>query len=228
MKYKIIGLRVEKYLGTTCNGNNCHFEYSKELRDRHVLLLKTNEYPWKKVEMTLTQEEGECGSGWCTSTYAEYEFKTVENFAGKTHKLKNDFSFIFDSEDLNKEQRYGEVDSLTSPVFNFSAYGSCGYYPTGFYEVAMHYFEPFKERIMKKRPVHIFYGDSCACKSYLAALTGKDILETDALDELPKEIYAEIIVLGNRNKLWTVEDIKSKIFDKESAEIICVEFKKEK
>lgn len=92
----------------------------------------------------------------------------------------------------------------------------------------MKYFEPFEERIMKKRPVHIFYGDSCTCKSYLSALTGKDVLETDALDELPEEIYAEIIVLGNRNKLWTIEDVKSKIFDKESAEIICVEFKKEK
>ena len=228
MKYKIVGLRVEKYLGTTCDhGEVCDFDYGKELRDRHVLLLLMQEHPWEKVEMTLTQEEDQCGSGYCTSTEAFVNFKTVQNFAGKTHKLKKDLSFIFDSEDMDKADAWGDTCAFTSPVFNFSADGGDGYYPSGSYEVAMRYFEPFKERIMEKRPVHIFYGDSCACKSYLAALTGKDVLETDTLDELPEEIYAEIIVVGNRNKLLTVDDVKSKIYDKDNAEVFTVEFNKE-
>lgn len=79
---------------------------------------------------------------------------------------------------------------------------------------------------MDKRPVHIFYGDSNACKSYIAALTGKRVYETDLVtkeEDLPKILTEDIIVIGNR---WecSLDVIKPRLFG--DCEIIEVCFKK--
>lgn len=77
---------------------------------------------------------------------------------------------------------------------------------------------------MSKRPVYIFSGASCLCKSHIAALTGKKIFETDRYDVLPVAIDAEIIVLGRRNKGWTVKDIISRVCNPTQCKIISVNF----
>uniref|UniRef100_A0AB39AJL6 Uncharacterized protein n=1 Tax=Vibrio phage P018-4 TaxID=3229728 RepID=A0AB39AJL6_9CAUD len=130
-KYKVIGLRVEKYLGQTCAGHNCDFEYGEEERDRHVILLK-EEDTGDNYELTLRWEEDQCGSGWCTSTEAFMELKAVENFAGLNYKTKT--SLVID---LNENSDYVHND-----VFVFSEYGGDYYYPSGYYEVSMTLFEP--------------------------------------------------------------------------------------
>lgn len=77
---------------------------------------------------------------------------------------------------------------------------------------------------MSKRPVYIFSGESCLCKSHIAALTGKKIFETDQYDALPDTIDAEIVVLGRRNKEWIVEDIISRVCNPTQCKIISVNF----
>jgi hypothetical protein len=84
---------------------------------------------------------------------------------------------------------------------------------------------------LKSRPVHIFYGDSNTCKSYIAALTGKAVYETDmvtCIEDVPTPLTQDIIVIGNRWKC-EVGDIKERIFGISSDNpptIIEVSFKK--
>ena len=64
-------------------------------------------------------------------------------------------------------------------------------------------------RIMEKRPVWIFAGDSALGKSTLGRfleLQGKIVYETDSDQRLPHVIMADVIVAGNRNKSLTIED----------------------
>lgn len=78
-----------------------------------------------------------------------------------------------------------------------------------------------------KRPVFIFHGDSCACKSYLAAKTGLKVFEVDSVTELPDEIKQEVVVLGNKNKHISVGDVKKRIYNKQNVEVIVVGFNRE-
>ena len=80
-------------------------------------------------------------------------------------------------------------------------------------------------RIMEKRPVWIFAGDSALGKSTLGRfleLQGKIVYETDSDQRLPHVIMADVIVAGNRNKSLTIEDICSRL--PEGVEPIFVEF----
>lgn len=215
MDYKIIGLRVEKYLGTVCEGHNCDFDYSKEERERHVLLLKGyDDYR----ELTLSYEEGECGSGWCTASFGEYELKTVKTFAGKTHKPVKELTL-----DLGKFVAASSDDSFQCETFYFSEDGGCCYYPSGSYNVNMGLFEPLRTR--EKRPVYVFKGDSNLGKSHIGALTGKTIMDTDSCDSLPDKISDEIIIIGNKHG-YSLEDITSRVYNLDMCEIIVVDFSK--
>lgn len=80
-------------------------------------------------------------------------------------------------------------------------------------------------RMMEKRPVWIFAGDSGLGKSTLGRfleLQGKVVYETDSDQRLPNMIMADVIVAGNRNKSLTIEDICSRL--PEGVEPIFVEF----
>ena len=80
-------------------------------------------------------------------------------------------------------------------------------------------------RIMEKRPVWIFAGDSALGKSTLGRFLefqGKIVYETDFDQRLPHVIMADVIVAGNRNKSLTIEDICSRL--PEGVEPIFVEF----
>lgn len=204
--FKVIGLREEKYIGQVVSGHNCDFEYTDEELTRHVFLLKGVD--GSKVELTLEDVFGECGSGWCTATYGEFKWIVVDNFAGKTHTINRDVVLDIDEGCLNT----GE-GSLDTEVFSFSELGGCCYYPSGGYSVNIDYFTPIKTLPSEHRLVHIFYGGSNLGKSHIAALTGKTVFETDSvssLDEVPQTLPHDIIVIGNRWKC-SVADIQERI-----------------
>lgn len=80
-------------------------------------------------------------------------------------------------------------------------------------------------RMMEKRPVWIFAGDSGLGKSTLGRfleLQGKVVYETDSDQRLPNMIMADVIVAGNRNKNVTIDDICARLPD--GVEPIFVEF----
>jgi hypothetical protein len=134
--YKVVGVREEKYIGKEVSGHNCDFEYTDVEMIRHVILL-VEENTLQKVELTLSQEQGECGSGWCVAFFGDYVWAEVETFAGKTHTCKESIS-INVSEDL-LESNY--EDDFSTEVFTFSSIGGCSYYPSGGYNINMDLFE---------------------------------------------------------------------------------------
>lgn len=216
--YTVVGLRVEKYVGTHVSGHNCDFTHEPEIQTRHVLLLK--HYSWK-YELTLQTDEDECGSGWCTAYYGRFDFKSVSNFAGKTHRILKETTLNLDVNTDTDRLYYTE-----NKVFSFDKDGGDSYYPCGGYDIDMSLFE---EILMTniKRPVHIFIGDSNSCKSTIAALTGKNILETDftGVNDLPEIITEDIIVVGNKFNINIETDIIPRIFDLENSQVIIVNFK---
>lgn len=135
--YKVVGLRVEQYLGQTCRGHNCDFEYGLEERDKHIFLLKHTK-TGEKVELTLSWEEDQCGSGWCTSTEAYYDWCIVDNFAGRNYTPVKELSLDICEEKLKDLYE----DSFNCEVFKFSPTGGDSYYPSGWYTVDMDLFNP--------------------------------------------------------------------------------------
>lgn len=207
---KIIGLRIEKYVGQVVSGHNCDFDYSDEVLEKHILCgIKSDGI---KVEITLSQEDGECGSGWTTASWGYIEVKEVERFNGYTYKPIN--PLIIDNFNENS-------DYIDNEVFTYSYDGGDSYYPWGNYSVNM---ELFKEtpRHKSERPVWLFKGGSNLGKSFIASkLEELTTYETDSNEELPEVIVEDIIVLGNKYK-FDIEDIKNRIFG--DYELIFVDF----
>jgi hypothetical protein len=208
---KIIGLRIEKYIGQNISGHNCDFEYHDEEMERHILCGITSD--GENVEITLSEEYGECGSGWCTASWGNMEVNKVSKFNGYTYKPVKD---------LNIDDFDPESDYVNNEVFTFSLDGDDSYYPSGFYEVNM---DLFKQTIRHKetRPVWIFKGESNSGKSFIASrLNDLSVYETDTSDELPDKITEDIVVLGNKYQ-YDIEKIKDCIFGE--CELILVDFK---
>ena len=221
--YKVIGMREEKYIGKAVYGHNCDFTYEDEEMTRHIILL-TGRWSNYKFELSLQENQGECSSGWCTASYGEFEWKQVENFAGKTHKTIKDEVFI----EVDKQclENLDDEDAESNSVFYFSECSGDSFYPSGGYTITEGVFTPIKTLPLSKRPVHIFKGESNTCKSYLAALTGKSLFETDSIEsfeDLPRVLTEDIIVVGNR---WTcdIDQLKTKVFG--DSDIIIVNFSK--
>lgn len=40
MRYEVIGLRLEQYVGQSVSGHNCDFDYDLENKERYIILLK--------------------------------------------------------------------------------------------------------------------------------------------------------------------------------------------
>lgn len=222
MNLKVMGLRVEKYIRSTCEGHNCDFEYGQVVDDKHTILCESK---WKeKYEIELTYEEGECGSGWCVASWANINIKPVKNFRGYTHNIREEVWIDINDNIFNDELSYYESENsfIDNKVFNYSYCGGDAYYPNGWYDVNM---ELFKEngRYKEKRPIWIFKGNSGLGKSFIANhLEGLKVLETDSCEYLQDEITEDIIVLGNKYP-YTIEEIDNRIFGEH--EIHIVEFK---
>jgi hypothetical protein len=207
---KIIGLRIEKYVGQVVSGHNCDFDYTDEVLEKHILCgIKSD---GKKIEIALSQEDGECGSGWTTASWGNIEVNQVDKFNGYTYKPIK--PLIIDDFDDNK-------DDIDNKVFSISYDGGDSYYPSGGYSVNM---ELFKEtpRNKSERPVWVFKGESNLGKSFISSkLNELTTYETDSNEVLPNVITEDIVVLGNKYT-YSLEEIKNRIFGE--YELILVDF----
>lgn len=214
---KIIGLKIEKYVGRTVSGHNCNFEYTPADMERHILcgILSDN----RKVLISLEVSEGECYSGWCAASWANINVKVVKKFSGYTFIPKKDL-YIDDILSGSGEGTDFEIfHDIENEVFSVSHDGGDSYYPSGSYEVNM---DLFKETIRnkKKRPIWIFVGKSNSGKSFLASkISNLDVYETDSSRELPIKIYASIIVIGNKYQ-FTLDEVKERIFGNSEIQIV--------
>lgn len=223
----VIGLRVEKYIGQNIEGHNCNFHYFDEEMERYHVYLRTPSNELYRV--SLENQYGECGSGWCTASWGLMEVEKLEAPEPFTHRPKKTPLYI-EGEFCPNE--YGDLkiigtersneDDFNSEVFNCWEIGGDPYYPSGGVNVNMDLFVPLK-RAMDKRPVFIFCGDSGLGKSTLASKTNMVVFETDAVDELPEEISADIVVVGNKRN-FNIDEIVSKLIG--DPEVIFVKFSK--
>jgi hypothetical protein len=209
---KIIGLRIEKYIGTNVEGHNCDFRYYDDELERHVLCAVLSD--GKKVEIYLTNEYGECGSGWCTASWGRIEVKEVSRFGGYTHKPIKDL--IIGDIDLTDVP-----ENIANDVFSVDYSGYDDYYPSGGYSVDMSLFQQ-TIRHKDKRPVWIFIGNSNTGKSFLSSkLNELTIYETDSSKILPDVIKEDVVVLGNKYN-FEVDEIKKRLFG--DCEVCVVKF----
>ena len=222
---KIVGLLVKKIINDYCEGHNCDFTYEKIEDEEYVLMCEDiyhiDEYGKEyhnKYEITLRSEYGECGSGWTTASYGFADIEPVDNFRPWNYKPKQ--QIILENISI-KEMNSPD---FSCEYFQWSYDGGDRYYPTGYVEVNMTYFEELP-RNMKKRPVWIFKGYSGLGKTSLAIqLENEDVYDTDISSKLPECITESIVVLGNKYG-HTLEDIKTRLFG--NPEIILVDFSKE-
>lgn len=215
MKLKVHSLRIEHI--RTYNNRDDKFE------DNSKYILNCISENHLKYEVSLWTEYGDCPSGWCSASWGHCEVKHVDSFIGSTHKPIKDLSFEIGT----KEGDFGDtIYNAENDIFHVDGYGDDYWYPNGDAGITEELFIE-TDRVMDKRPVWIFEGDSGLGKSYIAGIIAnsdraKTVYETDAHEELDT-IEADIIVVGNKYN-HPLEEIESKI--KGEHEIIYVDFSK--
>ena len=118
-EYLVLGAYPFLYVGTSVSGHNCDFEYKKEIREGYKLCVtKDNE----DYTLSLTVEEGECGSGWCTASWGHCNLVKSNTKEKITLVPKSGFELI------EFEDGYDDVDN---ELFSVSYDGGDSYYPVG-------------------------------------------------------------------------------------------------
>lgn len=223
MKYEVVGLRIEKIVAEETGFED--YETEPCITDKYVILIK--DVCNNKFELSLYEDSGWCGSGYCGASFGHLKIVEVGQFLGYTHKPKNYIDRLeFDNIlDLNNEC------DIENGLFQYSDVGGCCYYPMGYVSVNTNLFEPVcnVRSCGSIRFVHIIAGKSDLGKSYFGASlsnSGKTVLEVDSLeDNLPNVILEDVIVLGGRHKHITIDCIKQRIFGE--VKIVVVNFEEQ-
>lgn len=218
----IKGMNIEKYVGYELEGFNCEFEEKKCIKERYFIYAVQDD---KNIVIELYETETECCSGWTTAYYGNMYVKIVKNFGSIGYIPKNGTIEVpdIDMKLIDKETGEYTEEEFVNDVFVYKEDGGDEYYPVGSAYVKTDLFKK-TARAKEKRPVWIFKGESCSGKSYLSHLIdNKSVYETDSNESLPETIYDDIIVLGNKYK-FTIDEIKSKVFEKDDTEFIVVDF----
>ena len=232
----VCGMRVEHYVGEGPGAESFDMEPCECVKER---LFCTSASGRKKFFLDLINDFGWCGSGYTTASWAYYNKQNTCNFGPATHLPKDhkpikisNLQYDDETDELvdsyinkNDDQETYDVDQNYT-VFTYSDWGD-EYYPGASCDVNYDLFIELP-RAIKKRPVWIFVGESGTGKSTIASiLPDKIIYETDSANDgiLPDEIWADVIVLGNKWKdKFGVSDVVKRI--KDDVEIITVEFNK--
>jgi len=130
---RIVGLRVDKYVRMSVSGGNCEFVYTPAEFDKHILYGVLEDS--RKVRITLSDSEEECGSGWGIVRYGHMVVEIVEEFEEHPFVAKADLCIDDVLPDFDPDI------SIANEVFTFSNDGGCIYVPLGYYTVNMSLFE---------------------------------------------------------------------------------------
>ena len=210
MELEIVGLKIHHNIGKKVIGHNCEFSHIKTTITEYIVCLESDQT--KKYELKMWIRYGECPSGWTTAQWAEHQLLEVSHFGAMTHLINNECkkTILYDQAKLKYQCEY----------FSYSYDGDDRWYPEGQIYVNMEKFKKF--RGFDRHPVWVFTGQSGLGKSFLAHHLSKMIIfETDSVDQLPNEITADIVVLGNKHK-YSKTELEKRI----EGELIYVEFTK--
>lgn len=192
---KILGMRIEKFIDTA------DYNTPEEFENTRYFIYGRGEDD-KLYEIKLFEHEGMCFSGWTTATRGYVEYKIIDKIPPFTHKAKNNLFIEGLLDQLKKKEIHNEV-------FKVSHDGGDHYYPSGYVIVDLNFFEK-SIRHIDKRPVWVFYGESNLGKSFLSSkLQNLRVYETDSNEELPENLYEDIIVVGNKYPFTQMEIVDS-------------------
>ena len=213
-QFKIVGIR-------TLNTYNGDSFYTIGYLDKTEILLM-EDVDKNKYELELKTEYIDCYGGGSEVSAKLYQ---VKDFIGEKHYIPDNLRGYFvdlpiiDDEGMHID--FGE--HFKCDIFEFTESMDC-YYPDG--QIVIDYNKFMKTiRCKDNRVVYIFRGKSGIGKTYLAGFINQreEVFETDMHKSLPFEITQNIIVIGNKYD-YTIEDIINRIPDKDTCEIITVDF----
>ena len=229
----VVGMRKELFVD---NMPGCdYFDEVPGENERHILFCTTAEGRIK-FTITLWTSYGWCGSGYTTASWGNISYRDVygNNFGPATHFPKDhkillegakydaskssiDEALIFDNSVEPDEDEYPYEYDCKTNIFTVSYDGDDSYYPAGYANVKEELFTELP-RAMKNRPVWILNGASGTGKStfgYIFDKEGCKVYETDSAKDgiLPDEIWADVIVVGNKWKNITVDEVKKHLPD---------------
>lgn len=227
----VVGMRKELFVDNIPGDDE--FNDVPGENERYILFCTTAEGRIK-FTITLWTSYGWCGSGYTTASWGTLSCSDVfsdfrDNFGPATHlpkdhkillkgvkydasKSRINEALIFDNSVEPDEDEYPYEYDYKTNVFIVSYDGDDSYYPVGYAHVKEELFTKLP-RAMKKRPVWIFSGASGTGKSTFGYILNKEsykVYETDSAKNgnLPEEIWADVIVVGNKWKDITVNEIK--------------------
>lgn len=210
---RIVGMRKEIYIGQSVSGSNCDFVYEDAEFTKHIICARLDDNT--KIEIELSETEGESYSGWCTASYGNCEVRKVDSFIFTHRPIKPI---------LVKDIPLGDIEDWNNEVFSISCDGGDNYYPSGYYNVNEELFV-VSDRHKEQRMVWIVVGESALGKSYVTSrLNGLSVFETDSLEYeyIFDEIKEDVVVIGNRHDI-KIDSVVEKLFG--NPEVVIVEFK---
>ena len=213
---KVIGLRRLFKIDSTPGEGMFDEEYVTD-HEYYELFLRDDFR--RNIKIELDWWYGWCGSGYTTADGAWYSISQVGKIGPLTH-LPKDKNLRLDVEITEKPNR----EYASTNIFQVKNFGD-EYYPAGTLDVNLDLFDELP-RAMQSKPTWIFVGESGLGKSTLGTiLMNADlwVYETDKDEELPNEILADVVVIGNKYD-HTLDDVKDRLKDKSN--IIVCDFRK--
>ena len=195
-------------------------------------------YSDEKIEIELEEIYTWCGSGYTTASYGEVISYTVNDFGPLTHIPKDHkpielIGAMWDGEHVIYDEEFDTNGcelydcEIKTNIFECSYDGGDSYYPMGGTYVNYDLFMKLP-RTFNTRPIWVLYGASGSGKSTIAHNLRSDqiVYETDSANngKLPDEIWADIIVVGNKWKEITYEKVLEHL--PSDCEVISVQFNK--
>jgi len=215
MKFNILGLNILKY-----------YDAQEEMNSpKHILYIQDINST-RKFAITLDTISTMCGSGYTTATEGEFEFEQISSFPGMQFRYSNTKE-VFDKE-LNHDIFNIMLKSPeNSTIFNVQFDGGDSCYPHGSHYVNMKHFlsngRDVTDEDSIKRKVWIFKGDSILGKTFISDHCSLESYETDSDEKLPRILWQDIIVIGNKYD-FSIEEVKKHIPCHDDTEIITVNF----
>lgn len=223
---EIVGLKEYKYIR---ENKDVRFRRFKNISTKHLIYGKVavttrwGEKLLKNVEILLEIVDEMCQYGFCIASFGIVSIKFVEYFDYFTHVPKKPMDITLPLKIRFNHAIYFHTDPkynyMNNEAFEFSSLGTDKFIPSGFYKINYQAFEK-TEYYKENRIVFILKGSNeIDTAIFSKKLNNMIIYKTSSATQLPEEIFEDVILISDES-IFTIDDVKSKIYG-EAEIIIC-------